>query len=167
MNKNAENKHIEDILRKAYLPEPSPELKKRITTEAEKTWIQTSLELPWQIPVRRLIVSAAAAVLIIWLTNRSSDYALSGWHSAKPQVTSHQPPDLDALAELSYSPLARHLVSASRKISGIDASALRSYAETVRRILDESQQNGVSKSQAPIEGRSQLLPGRSDSSSYS
>ena len=71
--KNVENKQLESLLRKAHLPEPSSKLKERITTEAKKIWLQTSPELPWQIPVRRLFVSAAAAVFIIWITNCSSD----------------------------------------------------------------------------------------------
>jgi hypothetical protein len=71
---NGENKQLESLLRKAHLPEPSPELKERITSGATKAWNQTSPELPWQIPVRRLIVSAAAAVFIIWMANSYSDY---------------------------------------------------------------------------------------------
>jgi hypothetical protein len=165
--KDAENKQIEEFLRKAHLPEPSPELKKRITTEAKKTWIQISSELPWQTSIRRLIVSAAAAVLIIWLTNYSSDYAMVLWRSGGSHVASHQPPELDTLPELSYSPLARHLVSTDRKPTTIDASALRNYSETLRRVLNESQQNGVSKPSAPAEGRSILLQRQSSFNSFS
>ena len=167
MNENVENKQVEDFLRKAHLSEPSSELKERIITEAAKTWNQTSPELPWQIPVRRLIVSAAAAVFIIWLTNCSSDYVLARWRIGGLSVTSHQSPDLDALPEIPYSPLARHLVSTGRKPSITDASALRNYAETVRRVLDEAQQNGVSKPPAPVEGRSCLLPTQPGFNSYS
>ena len=137
---NAENKQIVDLLRKARLPELSPELKVRITAEAKKTWIQTPTELSWQIPVRRLIVSAAAAVLIIWATNCSSDYLLVQWRSGESQVANQQRYDLDALTEIPYSPLARHLVSAGRRLSITDASVLRNYAETVRSILSESSQ---------------------------
>jgi hypothetical protein len=164
--KNDENKQIEDLLRKAHLPEPSPELKERITTEAKKTWIQTSPELPWQVPVRRLIVSAAAAVFIIWLTNSYSDYALARWRSGEPQVAHKQLLDLDALPELSYSPLTKHLISAGRRLSITDVSALRNYAETVHRVLSESQQNGGSKPSAPSEGRSILIPKQSGFNSY-
>jgi hypothetical protein len=167
MNENDKNKQLENLLRKAHLPEPSSELKERITAEATKAWNQTSPELPWQTPVRRLIVSAAAAVFIIWLANSYSDYSLALWRSDRPQVSSHQPPDLDALPELSYSPLAQHLVSSSRKPSATDASALRSYAETMFLILDEAQQNGGSKTSAPAEGRSILLPKQSGFNSYS
>jgi hypothetical protein len=167
MNENDNNKQIEDFLRKAHLPEPSPQLKERITTEAKKIWIQTSSELPWQIPVRRLIVSAAAAVLIIWLTNCSSDYFMVRWQSSRPKMANQQHSDFDALMEIPYSPLARHLVSAGRRLSITDVSTLRNYADTVHNILSESQQNGSSKPSAPAEGRSILLPKQSVIKSFS
>ena len=166
-NKNDDNKQFEDLLRKAHLPEPSPELKERVTSEAKNTWLQTSPELPWQIPVRRLLVSSAAAVFIIWLANCSSDYALARWQPGGLKIEHQQRSDLDELTEITYSPLARHLVSARRKPSITNASELRNYAETVLRILDEAQQNRGSKSVAPSESRSHLLPTQPGLSSYS
>jgi hypothetical protein len=164
---NTENIQVEEFLRKAHLPEPSPELKKQITAEAKKTWTQTSSELPWQAPVRRLIVSAAAAVIIIWLTNSFLDYSPAQWRSGGSQTTNQQPSDTDALQELLYSPLARHLVSNDRKLSINDASALLNYTEAVRSILSEPQQNGSSRPSAPAEGRSILLPKKLGFNSYS
>ena len=166
-DKDTQNEQLERFMRKTHLHKPSPELKERIITEATKAWNQTSPELPWQVPVRRLIVSAAAAVLIIWLTNCSSNYALARWRSGGLEVTHKQPLDLDTLPEIPYSPLARRLVSANRKQSMTDASALRNYTEAMLRILDEAQQNGVSKPPAPVEGRSRLLPTQSGFNSYS
>lgn len=165
--KDTQNEQIERFMRKAHLHKPSPELKERITAEAAKAWNQTSPELSWQIPLRRLLVSAAAAVFVIWLANCSSDYALAQWRSGGLSIASQQPSNLDELTEMPYSPLARRLVSADRKPSMADASALRSYTEAVRRILDETQQNGVSKPPAPAEGRSRLLPTQSGFNSYS
>lgn len=165
--KDNKNKQIEELLRKAHIPGPSTELKERITAETAKAWKQTSLELPWQIPVRRLIVSAAAAVIIVWLTNSFFDYSPVRWRSGGSQITNQQPSDTDALQELLYSPLARHLVSNDRKLSITDTSVLLNYTEAVRSILSESQQNGSSKPSAPAEGSSFLLPKRSNLNSYS
>jgi len=166
-DKDTQNEQLESILRRAHVPEPSPELKERITSEATKAWNQTSPELPWQIPVRRLLVSAAAAVFVIWLANCSSDYALARWQSGGLPVAHQKPLDLDELPEIHYGPLARHLVSTGRKPSITNASALRNHAETVLRILNEAQQNGVSKPPAPVEGRSRLFPTRPGFNSYS
>ena len=164
---NVENKQLEDLLRKTHLHEPSFELKERITAEAKKAWIQTQSELPWQVPVRRLIVSAAAAVLIIWLANSSSDYLMVQWQLSETRIANEQGSDHDIFTEIPYSPLARHLVLAGRKPSLIGASALRSYAETMFQILDEAKQNGTSKPVAPFEGRSYLFPKQSGLDSYS
>jgi len=165
--KNADNKQIEILLRKAHLPEPSSKLKERITAEAAKAWKQTSPELPWQTPIRRFITSAAAAVFIIWLANSYSDYVLVRWQSSGGQVVHKQPFDLDVLPEIPYSPFARHLVSTSRKPSMTDVSSFRNYTETMLRVLDEARQNGVSKPPAPAEGRSILLREKSAFDSYS
>lgn len=165
--KDAKNKQIEELLLKTRLSGPSSELKERITAEAAKVWKQTSLELPWQVPVRRLVVSAAAAVIIVWLTNSFFDFSPAQWRSGGSQITNQQPSDTDALQELLYSPLARHLVSNDRISSITDASALLNYTEAVRSILSESQQNGSSKPSAPAEGRSILLPKQSRINSYS
>jgi hypothetical protein len=165
--KDAQNEQIESILRKAHLPGPSPELKERITASAKKAWHQSLPELPWLIPFGRLAASAAAAILIIWLANSSSDYTLARWRPGGLPVLHQQPPDLDILTETLYGSLVRHLVSSGRKPSMKDASALRSHAETVLRILDEARQSGVSKPPAPTEGRSRLFPTQSGFNSYS
>jgi len=166
-DKDTQNEQLEHFMRRAHMHEPSSELKKRITAEAAKAWNQTSPELSWQIPIRRLLVSAAAAVFVIWLTNYSSDYTLAKWRPGGLEVAYQQPSNLDELTEIPYGPLARHLVSAGRKSSITDASALRSYTENVRRILDETQQNGVSKPPAPAKGRSRLYPTKPGFNSYS
>ena len=167
MNENTDNKQLEDLLRKAHLPEPSLELKERITTEAKKTWIQSPSELPWQVPVRRLLVSAAAAVFIIWLANSSSDYFMVQWQLSETKIANQQGSNLDVLTEIPYSPLARHLVSTGRRFSITEASAFRNYAEKMLLILDESQQNRASKPAAPTEGRSILHRKQSGINSYS
>jgi len=149
------------------MPEPSPKLKEQITAEATKAWNQTSPELSWRIPVRRLFISAAAAVFVIWLSNYSSDYAVAQWQPVGLQAAHKQPHNLDELQEMPYSPLARRLISAGRKPSITEASALRSYTETMQRILNEAQQNGYTKPPAPVEGRSRLFPTQHGFNSYS
>jgi hypothetical protein len=140
----SENERIENLLRTVHLTEPSPQLKERITAEAKKLWNQSSAEVAWWIPFRRLAVSAAAAVLIIWLANCSSDLALGRWRSANVLAAIEQPADIDALPELPYGPFARRLVSINRRSLGIDTSSLSDHVEKVRQILDEARQNGAS-----------------------
>jgi hypothetical protein len=165
--KDLENDKIEQLLRRAHIPEPTPLLKERITTEAKKAWNQTSLEIPWQIPIRRLIASAAAAVLIISIANFSSDHILEKWGPGDAQVTREKLPDLETLPEMPYRPFVRHLATINRKPSITNASALRDYTERVRQVLNETQQNGALNGQVPDGGRSRLFPAQRVSDSYS
>ncbi len=165
--KDLENDKLEHLLRRAHIPEPSPLLKEQITAEARKEWNQTSLELPWQIPVKRLVASAAAVMFVISIANYFSDLTLAHWWSGSVPITRLQPSDLDALPETPYGPFVRHLVSVNRRPSMTDASALRDYAERVRQALQETQQNGTSNEQVPNGGRSRLLPAKPHSDYYS
>jgi len=164
---HCEDEQIENILNRAYLPEASPQLKQRITAEARNVWDQTSADIPWQIPLRRLAASAAAAVLIVWLANLSSDYTLARWRPAGASVVAQRPTDFDALPEMPYGPFARRMVLVDRKSPVIDASALSDYAENMRRVLDQTQRSGVSIPPVPPGGSSRLVPGRAGANSYS
>jgi hypothetical protein len=165
--KDLENDKVEYLLRKAHIPEPSPLLKERITTEARKVWNQTSVEIPWQIPVRRLVASAAAAVLIISIANFSNDRALKGWYPRDIRSTREQIPKPQVLPDMPYRPFVRHLVSVNRRPSMPDASALRDYTRRVRQVLNEMQQDESSNGQIPDGGRSRLFPAQSVSDYYS
>ncbi len=165
--KDLENDKIEHLLRRAHPSEPSPLLKEQITTEAKKAWNQTSLEIPWQIPIRRLVASAAAAVLIISIANFSSDHTLERWSPGDVRATKEKPPDLEILPDMPYRPFVRHTVSINRRPSINNASALRDYTERVRQVLNEIQQNGASNEQVPDGGRSRLFPDQPVSDSYS
>ncbi|MHC4727751.1 MAG: hypothetical protein ACYS17_11050 [Planctomycetota bacterium] len=165
--KDMNDNKIEHLLRKARPSKPSSLLKERITTEAKKVWNQTSVEIPWQIPIRRLVASAAAAVFIISITNFSSDHALERWRPGSTQVTKEQLPDIKVLPEMPVNPFVRNLVSVNRRPFIRDASALRNYTERVSQILNEMQQNGASNEQIPDGGRSSLFPVQPGSDYYS
>jgi hypothetical protein len=158
-----ENDKLLNILKKVHIPEPRPLLKERITTEAKKVWNQTTREIPWQTPIIRLAASAAAAVIIISIANFSNNHALEKWRLVSTQVTKKQSPDIKVIQEMPYSPLVRHLVSVNRKPLITEATALRDYAERLRQVLNEIQQNGGSNEQVPNKGRSCLFPVQPDS----
>ena len=162
-----ENDKLEQILKKAHIPEPTPILKERITTEAKKVWNQNSQEIPWQIPARRLLASAAAAVIIMSITNFYNEHTLKRWHFRYNGTTSSQVPDLETLSDIPYRPFVRHLVSVNRKSSFIDASALSDYTKRLQQVLNETQQNGDSNEQIPDGGRSRLFKVQPDSGYYS
>ena len=165
--KDIENDKIEHLLRRAHPSEPSPLLKERITTEAKKVWSQTSAEIPWQIPIRRLVASAAAAVLVISITNFSNDRVLKNWRPRNIRATKEQLPKPEVLPDMTYRPFVRYTVSVKHRPSMPDNSALRNYTERVRQVLNEMQQNGALNGRAPNGGRNHLFPIQSDSDYYS
>jgi hypothetical protein len=165
--KDMNNDKLEQFLRRAHIPEPTPLLKERITAEARKALNQTSVEMSWQIPIRRLAASAAAAVLIISITNLFSDYTLQKWNFRDASIISRQIPDFEVLVETTYSPFVRYLASVDRKPSIHEATALRDYTERVLQVLNEMQQNGIPKKQVPEEGRSRLFQVQPGSDYYS
>ena len=166
-DKDNQYEQIENLLGKARLSGSSSELKDRITAEATRLWNQTSMEVPWQIPVRRLAASAAAAVLMIWLAKVSASYSVARWQDGEPSATHQQAFKIDVLPDIPHGPFMKHLVSVGCKSPVIDGSGLREYVETVRRLLDETLKNDVSNPPDPIKGRSRLLLDFSDSRSYS
>jgi hypothetical protein len=165
--KNGENQRLEDLLRKAQLPGPSTELKRQIITGAKKAWNQTTAELPWLVPFRRLVASAAAAIIIIWLANYSSECLLAQWQPTKFPAATEQAPGLESLTEIPCDSFVRRLVSVNRRPSTIDASALNNHVETLRRILDETQQSRITGPSEPSGGTSHLNSNPANTSSYS
>jgi hypothetical protein len=166
-DKDTRNKRLEELLRKARLPEPSPQLQERITAAAKRAWNQSPLELPWLIPVRRLAASAAAAVVIIWLANYSSDCTLARWQLGKSPATSDQLTEIEALPEMPYGPFVRRLASLDRRSSVIDTSALNEHIEALRHVLDEAQQSRNAKPPEPDSGSSGLILSPPSANSYS
>ncbi len=158
----SDNERIEKLLRTVHVPEPSAQLKERVTAEAKKLWNE-SAELPGRILFWRLAVSAAAAMLIIGLANCFSDYASGRWRAGKVLAAVEQPGDIDALPELPSGPFVGRLASAARGSLGIDASSLSEHVQKVRELLDEIRQTGAP---APV-GRSRLIPDRAGANLYS
>jgi len=167
IDEHFESEQLENLLRKADMPAPSAEVKVRVTAEARKAWNKTWEELSWLVPFRRLTAAAAAAVLVVCLTNYSSDRALDKWRSGQSLAIERWPAGLETVPGMPYGPFARHLATVSRKPAAIDASVLRDYVETVRRALDESPQNGLPIFPAPAGRSSHLVPGRHIAGSYS
>ena len=165
--KESQNGKLEKLLRKARLPESSPEVQDRITAEAIRVWNHTSVEQSWRVPFLRLAASAAAAVLVVWLANFTGDHSVARWKTSGPSVMRQQVPELEILPETPYGSYVKNLTAISRILPATNGSGLHSYMETARRLFDEALQNDVSNPPDPAKGRSRLLPDRFRPSSYS
>ena len=106
-------------------------------------------------------------MFIIWLANYSSDYTLARWRPGRASVTRQQPTDFDMLPEMPYGPFAKHLAAVDRRSPVIDASALSNYAESVRKLLDETGDSAVPVPAVQPDDSSRMVPDRVNIFSYS
>lgn len=165
--KDTRNEQLEKLLGKARLHDPSPLLRERVTTKAKKTWNEAPPEVPWWIPARRLVASVAAAVLVIWLANVSSDCSVARWRNGGFSSTRQLSSGSEVLPDLPYAPFVRNLASVNRKLPATDTSGLQDYMEAARQLLNESRENEPSVSPVPAGSRSRWLPKGSNVHSYS
>jgi len=155
-----EDNEIERLLRRAKLPEPSAELEERVTSAARQAWNEAAPDVPWQIPIRRLAISAAAAMLMVSLANYCADHVPAGRQSYEFAASIAETPELDDWLQMPGSSLVRHLTN---KPSARSPATLREHMEKVRQILDESETTEPPDAGAPAEYKSRLLPARLNS----
>ncbi len=77
MNKpELQNEEIERLLKRAHLPEPSSRLHDQVVAAARQAWSRMPADIPWQIPLRRLALSAVATLLIVSAANHLGNRVL-------------------------------------------------------------------------------------------
>lgn len=151
---NEEHVRTEGFLKRVRPQEPSAELKAQVLRAARDAWHDASAGIPWRIPLRRLVVSAAAAAVLISLANLYGDCA-----SIRPATQvltsgSAEPCDLDIMTDPQMS-FMRYAVRAGRPARP-EASLLADYLEMVCETLTETE--GGDGSDEPAERRSRLFP---------
>ena len=110
---------IERLLRKVHLPEPSSPLHDRVMAAAGQAWDRAQLETPWQIPLRRLVLSAAAAVAAVCLANHLGDVAGPQARPGSRVAESTSDPDVEEMAGMIYGPARNRLGTGRRRTSEI------------------------------------------------
>jgi len=153
-----EDSEIERLLRRAKLPEPSAEFKERVTRAARQAWDQVAPDVPWQVPFRRLAVSAAAAVLMVSFANYCGNHVRAGQES-RGSVAVEETPDLGDGSQVPYSTLVKHLTMTNRSVR--NPTTLVDYMEKLREMLGENEPPEAPDSGAPVDYRSRLLPAQS------
>jgi len=152
---NQEHEKIERLLKHAKLSEPSPQLKGRVIETARAAWRDLAPDVPWQVPLCRLALSAAAAVVLISAANYFSDRVIAQALPDRPAVVDEETPDLTTSLGLPEDSLSRHWVRAGSPASSLDIHSVKAYIDTVRRMLDEAQQQEPSAPLPSTNGRSQ------------
>jgi hypothetical protein len=125
------------------------------------------MDVPWQVPLRRLALSAAAVLLIASVANRLSDLAQPRPPTKAPMTNGVTSPDLDELTEAVYSPLRHRLRVNLGKPPRVEAATLRNRLETEYRLLNEIENGGNQTQPTPGGGRSRLPWYRPDMALYS
>ena len=167
MNETDEqNIEIERLLKKARLAEPSPELKARVIGAARKAWSETPADASWRIGLRRLGVSAAAAVVIVSSANYFSGQAVAPWQAGPVVTAKMAPADFEDMPEAPYSPFVRHLIAMGRSPAQ-NAAALLDYVEKVRETLRGAEQDDTMERPGPTGQKSWLLPAELNAGLYS
>ena len=158
---------IERLMKAARLPGPSDALKARVIEATQKVWRRDSIDIPARILLRRLVASAAAAVIVVALADRYSDRTVPPWRPGDIAAAYQEPFELEVFLESPHSAATPHRRVRGRQPAAIDASALRGHVERFREILSETLGDGEMRSSTSIEGRSRMIPTRPDFDLYS
>lgn len=161
------NSEIERLLAGVHLPEASWQLRNQVTTAARQAWDSEPAGVPWCVPVRRLALSAAAAVVVISLANHLGALAGPEVRTEDPAATSVPDSDLEQLTQTVYGPSWSRLGTSHRRSSEVNLVTLRDRMEAIRGMLDELEHPTSEARQAPNGGARRLPPYLPDSSSYS
>ncbi len=149
---------IEQRLKQARLVEPSAELKQRTIGAAKEAWKKAPADIPWQVPLRHLAVSAAAAVLIVSCANYFSSAAVAPWQAGRPGTVRMQTARFENMPGMPYSPFVRHLIATSGAPAH-DAAVLLNYFQNVRKTLNGAESDDTTDGSGPGERESRLPAG--------
>ncbi len=165
--KDKERDRAEHLMRRGRPVVPSRQLKDRVTSVAAITWGQTSSEIPWQAPLSRLALSAAAALLIVSLADTFSKSLVPGKKGGDLQATINERMDLNGLSATGHDTLVSRLTTSGYRSTEADSLTLHDYLERVREALEEAQPKANAELPASTPGRSRLFPAPSGAPSWS
>ena len=166
--KEADNQFdkIEQQLRMARLVEPTDESKARILGAARDTWKKEPAEVPWRIPLRRLGLSAAAALLIVSCADYVSNLMVAPWQAGRPAPARMVAVEWEDEAQIPSNPFVRHLI-ATCGTSACDVSALLEYLQSIRETVNGTEPDDGADGSGPAVPESQLFPARAKTRLYS
>ena len=148
---------IERFLKKARLAEPSSEVKARVIGAAKEAWSEAPADASWRIGLRRLAISAAAAVVLVSSANYFSGQAVARWQAGPVVAAKMAPANFEDMPESPYSPFVMHLMATGRSPAQ-NAAALLDYVEKVRETLNGAEQDDAAERSGSGEHESRLLP---------
>jgi hypothetical protein len=132
---------IERLLKQAHPSPPSDELKERVLLAAKKAWAAHPNHTLHRIALRRLVLSAAAAVLIVVLADAWSNATMARWQSLGPDRIALVPDDRPHAerhwAEIPHHSLIGRIATAGRP-TATDGGALLDYTRKLQEALSQT-----------------------------
>ncbi len=150
------HRRIEDIMKCAQFPKPSEELKNRVIGTAKEAWDQPPQDIPWRIPLRRLVISTAAALTLISAANSFSDMVIARTLSKRSNTVNENPTDINALSDMPDA-LKYRWVRTGYQPTSTDPQYLIEHVEAVRQMLQEDHPKEPAEPIPPANGRSQKI----------
>jgi hypothetical protein len=142
MNGADKRNEIERLLRQGRPAKPSAELKRRVLDAAGEAWVAQPSPVLWHIAVRRLAVSAAAAVLIVVFVDAWSDLIVARSQTHRPVAVARASDEnlwADTEPDIPYGSPLGHMVVARWSAPG-DADTLLDH---IRGLQDALSQIGI------------------------
>jgi hypothetical protein len=125
---------LEQRLKCLRLTETTDRIKRQVLSAGREAWHETSGDVPWLIPTRRLGIAAAVATAIVWSANYAGDRTVTAWQTLAQFQLGEPASNSDERNDASKLLLTRHMPAGPRQIN---PAAIREYQEQVRRMLDE------------------------------
>ncbi len=162
-----EYEKIEHLLGQVRPSDASAATKACIVDAAKHAWEQTQGDVPWQVPLRRLVASAVAAVLVISLANVAGSRVGPGAGRRDPSPAATDSGDLNGVYQTEYGTIVSTL---SMGRYGFPEPRRRPFSEHLRQIrelLEETESRESGGQLAPTPGRSRLMPATRPTRSWS
>lgn len=161
---NGRHEEIERLLQQARPVGLSATARDRITTAAAMAWREGPANIPWQIPVRRLAISAIAAVLVISAAGALERCVVPGRQDRQLSTTANRPTLPNDLYPAEYGIVVTGLETTGYRSIPTDGLTLGEYLKQLQEIRME---DGPAEPIGQPSGRSRLAPAGSPTRSWS
>lgn len=135
---------IERLLKRVRPPRPSDELKEQVLQAGKEAWAAHPSHGLGRIALRRLVLSAAAAVLIVVLADAWSNATMARWRPPEPARMALTPDDrsdaeqywADTWPEIPYQSLIGHMAGIGRPME-VNTGTMFEYSRKLQEALSQ------------------------------
>ncbi|MFC1763481.1 hypothetical protein ACFL6U_15560 [Planctomycetota bacterium] len=157
---NEDFSQLEETMRQYSLETPTSALRDKIGKQTRDLWQETFTApdtLPWRSPVRRLLVSVAAGIAVVFLAEIGCQKLSQPTVSTGSTTVKRMDSDTDSLTDIApyYSVMFKLPASSSRRIPS--AHPRENSRVILRQFLEQSEGGDVSKPEPSSETQGQIF----------